>query len=68
MLYSTFLELNDYRTSEENQEMGVSCARWTQKLKRKIYNCKSRNISTAICERAGKYLLNIYHVLSLSYK
>ena len=68
MLYSTFLELNDYRTSEKNQEMGVSCARWTQKLKRKIYNCKSRNISTAICERAGKYLLNIYHVLSLSYK
>jgi hypothetical protein len=36
MPYSTCLELNDYITLEEKQEMGISCARWTRKLKRKI--------------------------------
>lgn len=66
MLYSTFLELNDYRTSEEKQKMGISCARWTQKLKQNIKNYKRicRNISTAICEKSGEYLLNVYQVLS----
>lgn len=36
ILSSTLLELNDYRTSEEKQEMGMSCTRLTRSLKREI--------------------------------